>query len=79
MQGLQQQWDGAVRELVVVWTLRKLNREARCVIVSNPLGWELRLSVGSELLRSEVHRDQFAILDCADAWKDRMGEKGWQS
>jgi hypothetical protein len=77
LQGLQPQWDGQARELGTLWTSRKGRQTARCVVVTHPLGWELRLSVANELIRSQVHRDQGALLTDADAWKAAMLEKGW--
>jgi hypothetical protein len=45
------------RALANCWRLRKLNRgEASCDLWSHPLGRELRLSINTDLLRSEVLR-----------------------
>lgn len=51
------QWDGHPVELGDAWTLRKGQRLARCALVSNPFGWELRPMAG-ELVRSQVCRTQ---------------------
>ena len=56
----REQWDGDPIELGDAWTLRKGEKVARCILVTHPLGWELRLMT-SDLLRlpslSIVRRD----------------------
>ena len=76
-QGLQHRWEGQSEELAELWTVRQGEKRARCCIVSHPLGWELRLEATAELVRSQVHRDQFALLNDSDRWKTAMMEKGW--
>ena len=55
----------------------KGDKVARCLLVTHPLGWELRLMT-SDLLRSQVCRSSQEILDTHEAWKAAMVEKGWQ-
>jgi hypothetical protein len=38
-------WDGHPVELGDAWTLQKGGKAARCVLMTHPLGWELRLNV----------------------------------
>ena len=51
----------------VVWTLHKHSecraREAKCEVVSNPIGWEMRLTVDGEFVRSEVCRSLVGYPD----------------
>jgi hypothetical protein len=60
-----------------VWMVRKGQRAAECSIWTHPLGFELRLSVGDELLRSEVIRDQDALIRVQEAWRQALEAKGW--
>jgi hypothetical protein len=48
-------WDGHPVELGDAWILRKGEEVARCVLLSNPLGWELML-LAPDLVRSQVCR-----------------------
>lgn len=53
--------------------IRKEN--ARCTLVTHPLGWELRLMT-PDLLRSQVCRSSEEILDTHEKWKAALAEKG---
>jgi len=46
-----------------------------CILVTHPLGWELRLMT-PDLLRSEVCRSSDEILDTNDQWKAPMLGRG---
>ena len=59
-----------------VWTLRKEEKVARCILVTHPLGWELRLMT-TDLLRSQVCRSSEEILNTHEQWKAAMLAKGW--
>ena len=78
MQGLQHRWRDEPEELAELWTLTKREHRARCVIVTHPLGWELRLTVNGELLRGQVHRDQLALLTDSDQWRTALQQKDWR-
>ena len=73
----REHWDGDPIELGDAWTLRKGEKVARCILVTHPLGWELRLMT-SDLLRSQVCRSSEEILDTHEAWKTAMLGRGWQ-
>ena len=68
-------WDHPV-DLGDAWTLRKGEKVARCILVTHPLGCELRLMT-SDLLRSQVRRSSEEILDTHEAWRTAMIGKGW--
>jgi hypothetical protein len=51
---------------------------AECALWTNPLGWELRLVSGKELLQSAVCRSQDEVFDTTEKWKAAMMEKGWR-
>ena len=69
--------DGDPVELGDVWILRKGDNIARCILVTHPLGWELRLMT-TVLLRSQVCRSPADILNAHEAWKAAMLDKGWR-
>ena len=73
----REHWDGHPVELGDAWTVRKRDKTARCVLLSHPLGWELRLIVG-ELVRSQVCRSSDEILYTQESWRAAMFGKGWR-
>jgi hypothetical protein len=80
IQGLQRvAWTGTAQQLGEGWRLKKPGKGyARCLITNHPFGWELRLLHGDELIRSQVFRDQFALIDTVAEWKKKMVSAGWQ-
>jgi len=60
-----------------IWHLRKGRRTATCSFWTHPLGAEIRVEIGAELLRSEAGRDPSALFDLAMTWKQQFEEKGW--
>ena len=72
----REHWDGDPIELGDAWTLRKDAKVARCMLVTHPLGWELRLMT-NDLLRSQVLRSSEEILITHEQWKAALLEKGW--
>ena len=73
----RENWGSHPVELGDAWTLRNGDKQARCVLVSHPFGWELRLMVG-ELLRSQVCRSQDEILTTQESWKTSMVDRDWR-
>jgi hypothetical protein len=71
-------WDGQARAVSFVWRLTKGARHAECRLWTHPVGAELRVDVGGELLRSEAGREPLALLDTAATWKAQFQKKGWQ-
>ena len=75
-------WQGEPADLGDLFRLRKLacNRqlEAVCLLRTHQFGWECRLLVGDDLLRSEVCKSEQAVVTCSDDWKTAMIEKGWR-
>ncbi len=61
-----------------VFVLKKGKHTAHCVLQTHPLGWELRLTAGTELLQSQVSRSQDDVLDTSERWTAAMQEKGWR-
>ena len=73
----REHWDGHPVELGDAWIMRKGEKVARCVLVSHPFGWELRLMT-TDLLRSQVCRSSDEVLDTYEPWKAAMVGKGWE-
>lgn len=72
----REDWDGYPVELGTAWTLRKGDKVATCLLVSHPLGWELRLMT-TDLLRSQVCRSSDEVLSTQEGWKRAMTPRGW--
>jgi len=60
-----------------MWTMSRGALKLRCALSTHQLGWELRLTAGSNFLRSQVCKSESAVLDTAAAWQKEAGEKGW--
>jgi hypothetical protein len=60
-----------------MWTLAKGTRTAECVITTHPLGWELRVTLDGELVRSQVCKTETGTLDTSDGWRRDWRAKGW--
>ena len=77
------EWQGNPIQLGELFVVRKAGsgcaaaREARCILQTHQLGWELRLMIGEELLRSEVCPDRESVHTTGETWKQAMVEKGW--
>jgi hypothetical protein len=71
------EWNGEPFVVDDLFTLTKGTRTAHCTLQSHPLGMELRLFAGSELLQSQVCRNQDDVLTTSERWKAAMQEKGW--
>ena len=61
-----------------LWSMQRHGHRARCALICRPRGWELRVLVDDTTLiseRCERGADAFAL---AEAFKQRMQDKGWQ-
>lgn len=71
-------WNERVEQLGDVWRMRKGTHAASAIVVSHPLGVELRLMIGDDLRHSQVFKDDDEpLLALADEWKAAMAAKGW--
>ena len=72
-------WHGTPRELGELFILHKDRREARAVLVTHQLGWEVQLLVGTQLevVQTQVCRSQDEVFTTGEQWKVAMMEKGW--
>jgi hypothetical protein len=73
-------WHGFPIELRELFILRKNRREAKALILTHQLGWEVRLLIGAqqEAVQTQVCRSQEEVLATGEQWKKAMGEKGWR-
>jgi hypothetical protein len=75
-------WHGTPVDLADCWRLGKSDgcraKQAVCRLFNHRFGWELRLEINGEFVRSEVCRDQEAVLSTFETWKAAMIEKGWR-
>jgi hypothetical protein len=73
-------WHGTPLELGDLFLLHKDRREARAVLVTHQLGWEVRLLVGKQLeaVQTQVCRSQEEVFVTGEQWKAAMMEKGWR-
>lgn len=56
----------------------KDTRRLHCLLSSHPLGWEVRLQLAGELLRSQVCKHDADVFKTAETWKAEAEGKGWR-
>jgi hypothetical protein len=63
-----------------LFIVKKNRRQAKCLICSHQLGWELRPVIGSqlEIVQTQVCRSQEDVLTTGEQWKAGMLENGWR-
>jgi hypothetical protein len=73
-------WHGTQVALGEQFILHKNLREAKAVLFTHLLGWEVRLIVGAQLevVQTQVCRTQEELFTTVEQWKAAMGEKGWR-
>ena len=73
-------WHGTAKELGDVFVLHKDRRDARAVIFTHQLGWEVRLLIGAqaEAVQTQVCRSQEEVFTTGEQWKVAMSAKGWR-
>lgn len=65
-------WDGVPIALDDLFAVRKGRRSVVCRLVTHPLGWELRLDLEGDLIRSQVCKIDRDVFDGADDWKRQL-------
>ena len=66
-----------VQDMGNVWTLAKAGKRLVCILHTHPMGWELRVWYGTELVRSQVCPRQEDVLSTAEKWKATALTDGW--
>lgn len=69
--------DDPRQRLTPAWQMWKADRAATCDVCSHQFGWELRLTVGSEVLQTRVVRAEPELNATAIEWREAMRAKGW--
>ena len=66
-------WHGTPRELGELFILHKNRSEARAMLLTHQLGWEVRLLIGAqpEVVQTQVCRSQEEVLSTGEQWKAR--------
>lgn len=64
-------------EPVELWTVKKGDRELRCVAHYLPTGIDLRLMEGSDFRRTQLVRDAPTVESLSERWHSLLAEKGW--
>ena len=59
------------------WTATRDTLRMRCSLSTHRLGWELRLTAGSNFRRSQVCKTEREVHETSDAWKAEAISKGW--
>ena len=73
----RREWRGQAVELGDLFRLTKETREAACAVQTHPLGWEVRLIIGRDLVSSRVCRTEDDVRSTGEKWKAAMAAKGW--
>jgi hypothetical protein len=73
-------WHGTPVAMGELFVLHKNRREAKAMLFTHQLGWEVRLMIGAqaEVVQTQVCRTQEEVLGTGEAWKAAMAEKGWK-
>jgi hypothetical protein len=72
------EFDRVAVRLGQVWELQKNGRTLVCSLWTHPVAWwELRLTLGAELLQSKACRQEREVFDTADEWRIASEAKGW--
>jgi hypothetical protein len=73
-------WHGRPVALGELFVLRKIRREAKAVLFTHQLGWEVQLIIDAQAegVQTQVCRTQEKVLSTGEQWKAAMGGKGWQ-
>jgi hypothetical protein len=74
------EFDRVPVRLGEVWTMTKDGKTLTCSLFNHAIApWELRLELGSELIRSEACRTEKKVFDVADEWRIASAAKGWEA
>ena len=70
--------DRVQRDIGTLWTLKRGESTARCVLLALADGLELQVLIDGGLLRTEAcerHQEAFTL---AERWRARMMDRGWK-
>jgi hypothetical protein len=66
------------QDVGTLWTLRRATLAARCALFAWSGGWEVRVLVDGEILKTECCDRGDGAFALAARWKRRMLEHGWE-
>ncbi len=69
--------SGASRDIGTLWTLRRAESTARCVLLAVADGVELRVLLDGTILRAERSDGHEQAFELAERWRVRMVDRGW--
>jgi hypothetical protein len=69
--------DGTLRDIGTLWTLKRGESSARCVLLAMPAGLELRVLMDGTILRTERCGRHDEAFELAERWRGRMMDRGW--
>jgi hypothetical protein len=76
--GLKRYDDYAgIQRIGRMWALSQGPRVLHCTLTTHPLGWELRLTIGDSMSRTQVCKIEPDVFEAAAAWRAEAEQKGW--
>ena len=70
--------DGAFRDIGTLWTLKRGESTARCVLLALADGLELQVVLDGDVLRAEACERHEHAFELAERWRTRMMDRGWK-
>jgi len=61
-----------------LWTLRRAPRAARCTLIACSGGWEVRIVIDGDVVKTQRCDRGEGAFTIAARWKRRMLERGWE-
>jgi hypothetical protein len=66
------------QDVGTLWTLRREEYTARCILLSWSPDWELRVVIGSDILLAKRCRSTGDAFELAEHWRRGLREHGWE-
>lgn len=62
----------------VLWCLRRKRSDVRCVLMERTLPIEVHVFQDADLVLKELFPEEWAALEWARAYRDRLIDQGWR-
>lgn len=62
-----------------IWTLRRDTLTMSCTLATHRLGWELRLTAGRNVVRTQLCTFEADVFTTSQAWRDEAQRQGWSA
>lgn len=69
--------QGALRDIGTLWTVKRGESTAQCVLLTVGDALELRVVLDGTILRSDRCDRHAAAFELAERWRARMIDRGW--